>query len=239
MVSLAAVSALVLSACSPNVTPSETASTSSGTRPASPPATKTTKAKPTPTSTEVDVPRGVVGAGCANYMAKVPTGPGSLLGMARDPVAVAISNSSELTTFGGALSGLMNSEVNMTEMLNKGQYTVFAPTDAAFGKLSPESLDKLRNNSDELTAVLKYHVVSGELDPSAVVGEQKTLQGQTIQVSGADDDLQANGAAVVCGGIKAANGFIYLLDTVLMPPPPPTSESTSTSSTEPTATPTP
>ena len=119
--------------------------------------------------------------------------------MGRDPVAVALSNSPELTTLAGALSGRLNTEVDLTETLNKGQYTVFAPTDDAFGKLAPEMLDKLRNDAGLLSSVLKYHVVSGGLDPKAVVGDQPTLQGQPVKVSGAGDDVRVNDAGVVCG----------------------------------------
>jgi len=223
--SLAAFSVLAMSACSSNVTESGSASSSSalvGPPAAAAPKDKPApKPKPTPSSTEVDVPAGVVGAGCAAYVQEVPTGAGSVLGMARDPVAVALSNSAELTTLAGALSGKLNADVDLTEFLNKGRYTVFAPTDAAFGKLPPETLDKFRNDSGLLTAVLQYHVVIGELDPPAVVGEQKTVQGQSVKVSSSGDELRVNDAGVVCGGIKAANATVYLVDTVLMPPPPP------------------
>ena len=76
----------------------------------------------------------------------------------------------------------------------------------------------------------------------AVEGEQTTLQGQTVNVTGAGDSLRVNGAGVLCGGIKTANAIVYLIDTVLMPPPPaPTTTPTTstTDSTETTATPTP
>ena len=235
VVSIAAVSVLAMSACSSNVSESDTApeATLVGPPAKTSAAKPTSKQKPTPSSTEIDVPAGVVGAGCATYVQQVPTGAGSVLGMARDPVGVALSNSAELTTLAGALSGKLNADVNLTETLNKGQYTVFAPTDAAFGKLAPEMLDKFRNDSVLLTAVLKYHVVTGELDPQAVVGEQKTLQGQSVKVTSAGDELRVNDAGVVCGGIKAANATVYLVDTVLTPPPPapPTTTSTTTTTT--------
>ncbi len=229
VVSLAAVSVLALSACSSNVIDSDTASETTLVGPTAKQGKPTSKQKPTPTSAEVDVPSGVTGAGCATYVQEVPSGPGSVLGMARDPVAVALSNSAELTTLAGALSGRLNADVNLTETLNKGQHTVFAPTDDAFGKLAPEVLDKFRNDAGQLTSVLKYHVVSGELDPQAVVGEQKTLQGQTLKVTSAGDDLRVNDAGVVCGGIKTANATVYLIDTVLMPPPPAPPTTTPTS----------
>jgi len=240
VVSLVAFSVLAMPACSSNVFQSGTASSSSEVL-VGPPAATTPKdtpapkPKPTPSSTEVDVPAGVVGAGCAKYVQDVPTGAGSILGMARDPVAVALSNSTELTTLAGALTGRLNAEVDLTETLNKGQYTVLAPTDDAFGKLAPEMLDNFRNDADLLTAVLKYHVVSGELDPQAVVGDQKTLQGQSVKVTSAGDELRVNDAGVVCGGIKTANAIVFLVDTVLMPPPPaPATPTTSTSGETPT-----
>lgn len=79
----------------------------------------------------------LVGSGCAAYAQKVPSGPGSVAGMAKDPVATAASNSPVLTTLTGALSGKLNPDVNLVETLNNGQFTVFAPTDEAFGKGRP------------------------------------------------------------------------------------------------------
>ena len=226
LASLAAVSALAISACSSNVTD------------AAPPAGPVTgeSVSAGPVTTEVEVPAGVVGAGCAGYIGKVPTGPGSLLGMSVDPVAVALSNSPQLTTLAGALAGLLNPDVNLVETLNKGQYTVFAPTDDAFAKLDPALIEKFKTDSVALKSMLNYHVVSGDLDPSAVVGEHKTLQGQSVTVATSGDDLRVNNAGVACGGIRTANATVYLLDTVLTPPAAtsstPTSGATDTSVTD-------
>jgi uncharacterized surface protein with fasciclin (FAS1) repeats len=246
LASLAAVSALAMSACSSNVTdaeppagPATSAAVTTGPATNGPvtngPVTTTTTETPTP-STEVDVPADVVGAGCAGYIEKVPTGPGSLLGMSADPVAVALSNSTQLTTLAGALAGMLNPDVNLAETLNKGQYTVFAPTDDAFAKLDPKLIEKFKTDSVALKSMLNYHVVSGDLDPSAVVGEHKTLQGQSVTVTSSGDDLRVNNAGVVCGGIRTANATVYLVDTVLIPPAAasstPTSGATETSSTD-------
>lgn len=240
--SLAAVTALALSACSSNVTDIGASTSTTPSTVAAAPVTPTTTERPTPTSTTVEVPAGLVGDGCADYIQRVPSGPGSLRGMAPDPVVVAISNSMELTTLAGALTGTLNSEVDLTDTLAKGQYTVFAPTDAAFGKLAPEVLEKFKTDPAALTAVLKYHIIGSELDTSAVVGEQKTLQGQSLTVTSAGAGLRVNDAAVGCGGITTANATVYLIDTVLMPPPPappaPTTSSTDSAGTT-TATPTP
>lgn len=162
----------------------------------------------------------LVGPGCAAYAEKVPSGPGSVAGMAKDPVATAASNSPVLTTLAGALSGKLNPNVNLVETLNNGQFTVFAPTDEAFGKVDPATIEKLKTDSALLTSVLTYHVVPAQADPSKVAGEHKTVQGAPVTVTGSGNDLKVNGAGVVCGGIKTANATVYLIDTVLMPPAP-------------------
>ena len=162
----------------------------------------------------------LVGNGCAAYAQQVPTGPGSVAGMAADPVAVAASNNPMLTTLTAALSGKLNPNVNLVTTLNSGQYTVFAPTDDAFKKLPASTLDSLKTDSATLTKILTYHVVQGQLSPAQVAGMHPTLQSSTVNVTGAGADLKVNDAALVCGGVKTANATVYMIDTVLMPPTP-------------------
>jgi uncharacterized surface protein with fasciclin (FAS1) repeats len=138
--------------------------------------------------------------------------------MSQDPVATAASNNPELTTLTAAVSGQLNPQVNLVDTLNNGQYTVFAPTDAAFNKLPVTTIDELKTNSDLLNKVLTYHVVQGQLSPARVVGTQKTLQGGTVNVTGQGNSLAVNNAGVVCGGVPTANATVYMIDTVLMPP---------------------
>ncbi len=89
-------------------------------------------------------PDTLVGPGCSAYAQQVPTGPGSVAGMAAEPVAVAASNNPMLTTLTSALSGKLNPQVNLVDTLNGGQFTVFAPTDAAFGKIDAATIDSLK-----------------------------------------------------------------------------------------------
>ncbi|MDQ1320927.1 MAG: Fasciclin protein [Actinomycetota bacterium] len=208
---LVAVAALALSGCSSSTKEATETRTS---------ASEATSATTSAMSSAAGAPAaaGLVGAGCAAYAEQVPTGPGSVAGMAKDPVAVAASNSPVLTTLAGALSGKLNPNVNLVETLNNGEFTVFAPTDEAFGKVDPATIEKLKTDSDLLTSVLTYHVVSGQADPAAVVGEHKTVQGAPLTVTGSGDTLKVNDSGVVCGGIKTANATVYLIDTVLMPP---------------------
>lgn len=160
---------------------------------------------------------GLVGPGCTAYAQQVPQGPGSVAGMAMDPVATAASNNPLLTTLTKAVSGQLNPQVNLVETLNGGEFTVFAPTDEAFAKIDPATIERLKTDAPLLTSILTYHVVPGQAGPDAVVGTHKTVQGADVTVThGAE--LKVNDASVVCGGVKTANATVYLIDTVLMPP---------------------
>ena len=164
-------------------------------------------------------PMGLVGPGCPAYAEQVPTGPGSVNGMAREPVTVAAANNPLLTTLTAAISGQLNPEVNLVDTLNGGEFTVFAPTDAAFAKIDPATIETLKTDAPMLTNILTYHVVPGRVAPEHVAGMHTTVQGQSVTVTGAGNELMVNDAAVVCGGVPTANATVYLVDTVLMPPP--------------------
>lgn len=160
----------------------------------------------------------LVGAGCAGYAAAVPTGAGSVEGMALDPVATAASNNPLLTTLVAAVSGKVNPQVNLVNTLNNGEFTVFAPVDDAFAKIDAATMTKLTTDSALLTGILTYHVVPGQLSPSEVVGTHATANGATLTVTGSGDNLKVNGATVICGGVKTKNATVYLIDSVLTPP---------------------
>ena len=212
---LVAATALTLSACSTATKESASSMTESAKSVATSAASAATSAM---TSAMAAPASGPVGAGCAAYVEANPTGPASVEGLAKDPVATAASNSPVLTTLASALSGKLNPGVNLVDTLNNGEFTVFAPTDDAFAKIDAATIDKLKTDSALLTSILTYHVVSGQADPSAVVGDHKTVEGGSLTVTGSGDDLKVNDASVVCGGIKTANATLYLIDTVLMPP---------------------
>ncbi len=160
----------------------------------------------------------LVGSGCAGYAEQVPEGPGSVAGMAQDPVTVAASNNPMLKTLTQALSGKLNPNVNLVDTLNGGEFTVFAPTDDAFAKIDPATIEKLKTDSDLLTSILTYHVVPGQAGPTKVVGTHKTVQGADVTVTGEGNGLKVNDAGLVCGGVSTANAQVYMIDTVLMPP---------------------
>ena len=161
---------------------------------------------------------GPVGPGCAAYAEQNPTGPASVAGMAASPLTVAASNSPVLTTLAAAVSGGLNPNVNLVDTLDGGQFTVFAPTNDAFGQLDQATIDTLKTDTALLTSILTYHVVPGQAAPDQVVGTHTTVEGADLTVSGSGDHLMVNQANVVCGGITTTNATVYLIDSVLLPP---------------------
>lgn len=103
-----------------------------------------------------------------------------------------------------------------------GPFTVFAPTNAAFGKLSKATLDKVGGDKALLTSVLTYHVVSGTVLASDVVkmnGKSvKTVNGATIKIKVVNGSVFINNSKVTTTDIKCKNGVIHVIDSVLMPP---------------------
>ncbi|GAA2032186.1 cell surface glycolipoprotein Mpt83 [Agromyces tropicus] len=168
-------------------------------------------------SMEADPAADLVGPGCAAYAEAVPDGPGSVVGMSQDPVAVAASNNPLLTTLVAAVSGGLNPDVDLVDTLNGDEFTVFAPVDDAFAQIDPATIEALKTDSETLTSILTYHVVPGQLSPDEVVGAQTTVQGGTVEVTGSGDDLMVGDAEVICGGVHTANATVYLIDGVLMP----------------------
>jgi uncharacterized surface protein with fasciclin (FAS1) repeats len=209
--SLAAAAVLSVSACSNDTSTSASPETTSS-------KVAATSAAPAPMEQSMDPAADLVGPGCGDYAAQNPTGPGSVTGMAQDPVAVAASNNPLLTTLTSAVSGKLNPNVNLVDTLNGSEFTVFAPTDGAFAKIDPATIETLKTDSDLLSSILTYHVVPGQASPSQVTGTHKTVQGGEVTVSGMGNNLKVNDAGVVCGGVRTANATVYLIDTVLMPP---------------------
>merc|ERR1712166_818272 len=108
----------------------------------------------------------------------------------------------------------------------EGPFTVFAPTNEAFAKLSASILAHLLEpaNVKELDAVLEYHVVSGAAVFSNYLtdGETiKTVEGQNVTVSIYNGRVFINNALVTTADVAASNGVIHIIDTVLNMPPAP------------------
>ncbi|HST85164.1 MAG TPA: fasciclin domain-containing protein [Kineosporiaceae bacterium] len=183
------------------------------------PAETATKPTTNATLTAMDpILADLVGPGCADLVAKVPSGSGSLAEMAALPLATAARRSPVLKTLSAAVSGKLNSKVKLGQTLNGRDYTVFAPMDTAFAQVPAATMTRWKTDSPELVAVLTYHLVAGRLAPKKLIGTQRSVQGGDLTITGSGDALKVNGANVICGGIKTANATVYLIDQVLAPP---------------------
>ncbi len=102
-----------------------------------------------------------------------------------------------------------------------GPFTVFAPTDAAFAKLPPGTLQDLLKpeNKAKLKGILTYHVVSGKVMAKDVMGlkSAKTVNGQTLTITQKDGGVMVDNAKVTKTDIICKNGVIHVIDTVVLP----------------------
>jgi uncharacterized surface protein with fasciclin (FAS1) repeats len=102
-----------------------------------------------------------------------------------------------------------------------GPFTVFAPTDEAFGKLGKDAIADLLKpeNKDKLAAILKHHVVAGTVLSGAAVKltEAATIGGTKLALKVDGKTLTVGGAKVVAADVMAGNGVIHVIDAVLIP----------------------
>ncbi len=100
------------------------------------------------------------------------------------------------------------------------EFTVFAPTDAAFSELESDYLTNLvQNDTDNLTKILTYHVLSGTVMSSDLSDGMsvETLQGKYVDITIDDGTVYVNDAEVTTADIECSNGVIHVIDTVLVP----------------------
>ncbi|MBA6340134.1 fasciclin domain-containing protein [Colwellia sp. MB02u-10] len=137
-------------------------------------------------------------------------------GMKKDIVDVAAENGS-FNTLVAAIkaAGLVDT------LKSEGPFTVFAPTDEAFAKLPEGTVEMLLEpeNKDKLASILTYHVVSGKVMSTDVVkiDSATSVQGEMLMVEVVDGNVMINNAKVIMADVKASNGVIHVIDTVLMP----------------------
>lgn len=131
-------------------------------------------------------------------------------------VEVAVANGS-FTTLVAAVkaAGLVGT------LSSPGPFTVFAPTDAAFAKLPAGTVEALLADKAKLASILTYHVVSGKVGAADVIkmkgGMTKSVQGSSLDIQVRDGKVFVDGAQVIMADVKASNGVIHVIDTVVMP----------------------
>lgn len=101
----------------------------------------------------------------------------------------------------------------------KGPYTVFAPTDAAFKRVPNSTLNALLKDRAKLRAVLLYHVIAGKVTAAKVVklSSARTANGERIRIRVAGSSVFANSSKVTKADVMASNGVIHVINRVLIP----------------------
>lgn len=138
----------------------------------------------------------------------------------------------ETDTLSTLVSALQTAEMAELLTVSEGPYTVFAPNNAAFGKVDKATLDNLmkQENQEKLGDLLEYHVVEDEITSEELVkmiqdndgeytistlggGELKaTLEGEKVIIT----DEAGNKATVVQADVEASNGVVHIIDAVVM-----------------------
>jgi uncharacterized surface protein with fasciclin (FAS1) repeats len=106
----------------------------------------------------------------------------------------------------------------VSTLKGEGPLTVFAPTDEAFAKLPPGTVEGLLNDREKLSAILKYHVVPGRMTAQNVADQKslKTVQGKELRVD-LTGGVKVGSARILRTDIEASNGVIHVIDSVLLP----------------------
>ena len=152
----------------------------------------------------------------------------SAFSQGKDVVDIAIGSADHTT-----LVAAVKAADLVTTLKGKGPFTVFAPTNAAFGKLPAGTVESLLKpeNKAQLAKILTYHVVSGNLDAAAVVAAIKSGNGKAVltTVSGGKltgsmengkvklTDETGKSAFVTTADLKGTNGVVHVIDGVVLP----------------------
>jgi transforming growth factor-beta-induced protein len=119
----------------------------------------------------------------------------------------------QLTT----LLGLLDKSGLTATLEGQGPFTLVAPTDAAFAKMDPTTLDKISQNPDVLKSLLEYHVVERRITTKDVdAGGVVTMEGSTLALQAGSTLPSVNGLTVTRGA-RATNGTILVIESVLLP----------------------
>lgn len=135
----------------------------------------------------------------------------------KDNILQIAAATGKFETLGQAIAG-----AGLTATMSEaGPFTLFAPTDRAFAKMPSEELQALLADKAKLREVISYHLVPSKVRaprnrlPSAVT----TLDGKELELSVVTEDggYRVSGARIVKTNIRASNGVIHAIDTVLTP----------------------
>jgi uncharacterized surface protein with fasciclin (FAS1) repeats len=127
-----------------------------------------------------------------------------------------LRNAGNFSIFLQAIEG-----AGLTQQLRSGQYTVFAPTDDAFGRVPASRRDSLMRNQVAAEMLVRNHLVEGRLTSQQAKGGvngMSFLGGSSLKVDTSGSYIRVNGAQVIKSDMLASNGIIQVVDQVWMPP---------------------
>jgi len=152
----------------------------------------------------------------------------ALFSQTKDVVDIAIESKDHTT-----LVAAVKAADLVATLKGKGPFTVFAPTNAAFEKLPEGTVASLLKpeNKAQLTKILTYHVVSGNLNAAAVIAAIKKGKGKAVltTISGGKligtldgnkvklTDESGNSVYIVATDLKGSNGVVHVIDGVVLP----------------------
>lgn len=135
----------------------------------------------------------------------------------KDIVKIATSSPDHKTL----VAALQQAEL-VTSLANAGPFTVFAPTDAAFGKVDKATLDALMTDEkkSDLQHILEYHVTLSSLKADFLKDGQTLgmVNGSQVTISIKDGKIMLNNSATIVASVPASNGMVHVIDGVLLPP---------------------
>ena len=136
---------------------------------------------------------------------------------AKDVVKVAIGSKDHTTL----VAALKQAEL-VTSLSDAGPFTVFAPTNAAFDKLSAGTVDGLMKpeKKEDLQNILQYHVTLSAMKAESFTNGQVLgmVNGDNVTVTIKDGKVMLNNSATIIASVPASNGIIHVIDGVLLPP---------------------
>jgi uncharacterized surface protein with fasciclin (FAS1) repeats len=146
----------------------------------------------------------------------------AVLGMTSNAYAADIVDTAVSTGKFNTLVAAVRAAGLVETLKGSGPFTVFAPTDAAFEKLPPGTVQNLLKpeNKEQLRKVLTYHVMPGKVMSRDLRGKKTmadSVQGSRIAIDASGNTVKVEGATVTQPDIAASNGVIHIIDTVIMP----------------------
>ena len=135
----------------------------------------------------------------------------------QDVVKVAVGSKDHTTL----VAALKQAEL-VTSLSNAGPFTVFAPTNAAFDKIDKATLDGLMTDAQKeaLQDILQYHVTVSAIPADQLQDGQSLgmVNGQNVTVSVKNGKIMLNNSATIIASVRASNGWVHVIDGVLLPP---------------------